>query len=137
MDMENFITYMGHCIYVGKWDWPNNNDASWRPRSPGGKWRWIQFDMETGFGVATGLGPQYSELGPQLNMFQATIRGLEIPNFGTYGPHPILTKIYKNEEFREDFIDWFVASFNDEFHPDSMNMILDTDIFIGHIIKPI
>lgn len=125
MDIENFINYMGHCIYVSKWDWPNNNDASWRPRSPDGKWRWIQFDMETGFGVATGLGPQYSDLGPQLNMFQATIRGLEIPNFGNYGPHPIMAKIYNNEEFREDFIDWFVERFNDEFHPDSMNLILE------------
>ncbi len=96
MDMDNFIAYMGHCIYLGKWDWPNNNDASWRPRTPDGKWRWIQFDMETGFGVGAGLGPEYSGLGPQLNMFEAAIKGVEIPNFGTYGPHPILARIYTN-----------------------------------------
>ncbi len=51
MDMDNFIAYMGHCIYVGKWDWPNNNEASWRPHTADGRWRWIQYDMETGFGV--------------------------------------------------------------------------------------
>jgi hypothetical protein len=125
MDVDNFIAYMGHCIYVSKWDWPNNNDASWRPRTIDGRWRWIQFDMETGFGVATSLGPEYAMLGPQLNMFDATIKGINIPNFGTYGPHPILSKIYNNEEFREAFIDWFIERFDNEFHPDTMNMILD------------
>ena len=125
MDVDNFITYMGHCIYVGKWDWPNNNDASWRPRTAEGRWRWIQFDMETGFGVATGLGPEYAILGPQLNMFDATIEGIEIPNFGTYGPHPILSGVFNNEEFREAFIAWFWERFDREFHPDTMNLILD------------
>jgi hypothetical protein len=116
---------MGHCIYTGKWDWPNNNDASWRPRTSDGRWKWIQFDMETGFGVGAGLGPEYSMLGPQLNMFDAAIKGIEIYNFGTYGPHPILAKIYDNLEFREAFIDWFIERFDHEFHPDTMNMILE------------
>ena len=125
MDVDNFIAYMGHCIYVSKWDWPNNNDASWRPHTADGRWRWIQFDMETGFGVATGLGPEYASLGPQLNMFDAVIKGIEIHNFGTYGPHPIMAKLNHNVEFREAFIDWFVERFDHEFHPDSMNLILD------------
>jgi len=125
MEMDNFITYMGHCIYLGKWDWPNNNDASWRPRTADGKWRWIQFDMETGFGVGAGLGPEYAGLGPQLNMFEAAIEGIPIPNFGTYGPHPILAEIYKNEDFSEAFVNWFVDKFDHEFHPDTMNQVLD------------
>ncbi|MCK4747525.1 MAG: CotH kinase family protein, partial [Bacteroidales bacterium] len=125
MDMENFIAYMGHCIYLGKWDWPNNNDASWRPRTIDGRWRWIQYDMETGFGVATELGPQYSMLGPQLNMFEAAIEGMEMYGFGTYGPHPILTQLYVNEDFMEAFTDWFVVRFEHEFHPDTMNQLLD------------
>jgi hypothetical protein len=125
MDMDNFITWLGHCIYVGKWDWPNNNDASWRPRTADGKWRWIQYDMETGFGVATTLGPEYASLGPQLNMLEAAIEGVYIPGFGIYGPHPILAKIYDNEEFKDLFIDWFESHLNHEFIPDSMNYILD------------
>ncbi len=125
METDNFITYMGHCIHVGKWDWPNNNDASWRPRVSDGRWRWIQFDMETGFGVGAGLGPEYSMLGPQFDMFEAAIKGVEIPDFGRYGPHPILARIYQNREFSEAFVDWFVERFNHEFQPDSMNRILD------------
>ncbi len=125
MDVDNFIAYIGHCIYVGKWDWPNNNDASWRPRTQNGKWRWIQFDMETGFGVATSLGPGLDILGPQLNMFDAAISGIEIPGFGTYGPHPIYSKITDNEEFMETFNNWFIERFDHEFHPDTMNQMLD------------
>jgi len=125
IDVDNFITYLGHCIYVGKWDWPNNNDASWRPRTANGKWRWIQYDMETGFGVATGLGPQYAMLGPQLNMLKAAIAGINIPDFGKYGPHPILAKLHTNESFKKAFIDWFEYHLNFEFIPDSMNYILE------------
>jgi hypothetical protein len=125
IDVDNLITYLGHCIYVGKWDWPNNNDASWRPRTADGKWRWIQYDMETAFGVATELGPEYSMLGPQLNMLKAAIEGVDIPGFGKYGPHPILANLYNNEEFKDSFIDWFASSLNDEFFPDSMNYILE------------
>ena len=125
IDIDNFIEYMGHCIYAGKWDWPNSNDASWRPRTADGKWRWIQFDMETSFGVATGLSILFSMLGPQYNMLEATIVGTNIPTFGTYGPHPILKKIYNNEEFKADFIKWFDEHMANEFHPDSMNLLLD------------
>jgi hypothetical protein len=125
IDMDNFIAYMGHCIYTGKWDWPNNNDASWRPRIPDGKWRWIQYDMETCFGVGAGLGPLFSMLGPELNMLKAAIEGLEIPFFGSYSPHPILKKIYRNEEFKAALLDWFDVHMDREFHPDTMNLVLD------------
>jgi hypothetical protein len=125
IDIDNFITYLWHCIYVSKWDWPNNNDASWRPRTFDGKWKWIQFDMETGFGVAAHLGPEYSSLGPQLNMIEAVIRGVHIPNFGTYGPHPLVARIHENDEFSKAFTDWFLEHRNREFHPDTMNALLD------------
>jgi len=125
VDMDNFISYMWHCIYVGKWDWPNNNDASWRPRTFDGKWKWTQFDMETGFGVATSLGPEYASLGPQLNMIKAVVEGVEIPGFGKYGPHPIVAEIYENEEFTDAFVDWYMEHKSKEFHPDTMNAILD------------
>ena len=125
MDMDNFIAYLWHCIYVGKWDWPNNNDASWRPRTADGKWKWIQFDMETGFGVATSLGPEYADMGPQLNMIKAVIEGIWFPMFGKYGPHPIMTEIYDNGEFLNEFVDWYMQHKDHEFHPDTMNALLD------------
>ncbi len=125
MDVDNFITYLGHCIFTGKWDWPNNNDASWRPRMTDGRWRWIQFDMETSFGVATGLGPEYASLGVDLNMIKAVTEGVDIPGFGKYGPHPIMVQLMYNSEFRESFIAWFEHALTHEFLPDTSIKILD------------
>ena len=125
MDVDNFITYLGHCIFVGKWDWPNNNEASWRPKTPDGRWKWIQYDMETGFGVATGLGPQYEILGPQYNMIKHVVEGTPIPNFGRYGPHPILVRLLENDEFKQSFVNWFHNHLNNELSSDTINAKLD------------
>lgn len=125
IDMNNFINYIGHCVYLGKWDWPNNNEGSWRPRTTDAKWRWIQYDMETSFGAATSLGTQFSGLGPQLNMIKAVTVGEFIPGFGVYGPHPIVAKIFNNTEFQDSLKNWFEYHMKHEFHPDSMNILLD------------
>jgi hypothetical protein len=125
IDIDNFITYMGHCIYCGKWDWPNNNDASWRSRTADGKWKWIQFDMETSFGVAAELGSIYTMLGPQFNMVSHVIDGIFIPGFGTYGPHPLLPKLLENDEFKNAFINWFNVHLDSEFAPTRSFSILD------------
>jgi hypothetical protein len=125
MDVDNFITYLGHCIFTGKWDWPNNNDASWRPRTEKGRWRWIQFDMETSFGVATGLGPEYASLGIDLNMVKAVTEGVDIPGFGKYGPHPVMEELMDNPSFRESFVAWFEHALDHEFLPDSTIGLLE------------
>jgi hypothetical protein len=125
VDIDNFIAYLGHCIFVGKWDWPNNNEASWRPRTENGKWRWIQFDMETGFGVGTGLGPLYSMLGVELDMIKHVIDGVKIPTFGTYGPHPLLVKLLENYNFKISFINWFKNHLEDTFSPEKTVSILE------------
>ncbi len=125
IDMNNFITYLGHCMFIGKWDWPNNNDASWKPRTEDAKWRWIQYDMETGFGAATVLGPQFTMLGPQLDMVKVITEGVNIPGFGKYGPHPIVAKVYKNQEFQDSLKSWFDYHLTHEFNPDTLNILLD------------
>ncbi len=125
IDVDNFINYLGHCIYCGKWDWPNNNDASWRPRTPDGKWKWIQYDMETSFGVAAELGSVFAMLGPQFNMIEHVIDGVFIPGFGTYGPHPLLPKLLENDEFKNSFRNWFADHLDLEFTPARAISILD------------
>ena len=36
-----------------------------------------------------------------------------------------MKKIYNNEEFKADFIQWFDEHMENEFHPDTMNLLLD------------
>lgn len=125
IDIGNFITYLGHCIYTCKWDWPNNNDGSWRPRTSVGKWKWMQFDMETSFGVATELGPEYAMLDVEYDMLKHTFEGVSLPLFGQYGPHHIAQRLLENGAFRNAFIQWFNSHMQNELLPENMLARLD------------
>jgi len=51
METENFIKYQISQIYFDNRDWPGNNIKFWRPHSETGRWRWIMFDTDFGFGI--------------------------------------------------------------------------------------
>ena len=51
MDMDNFIDYQIIEIFIGNQDWFNNNIKFWRPKSRGGKWKWVLWDTEYGLGT--------------------------------------------------------------------------------------
>ena len=53
IDMESYLQYYAALVYISRHgDWPFNNYALWRARTPGvgeyadGKWRWMLFDVE-------------------------------------------------------------------------------------------
>jgi uncharacterized repeat protein (TIGR02543 family) len=50
MDMDNFIDYNIMEIFFANTDWPGQNIACWRPRTPDGRWRWILYDLDFGLG---------------------------------------------------------------------------------------
>jgi len=125
MDIENFILYIGHCIYVGKWDWPENNEASWRPKTADGRWKWIQYDIETGFGIVQALGPQYVNFGAEINMIKLVTEGLSIPDFGFSGPHWLLMRLLVNDEFKQSFVAWFDEHLETTLSPDTLYVLMD------------
>ena len=49
IDLENYALYQAAQIYFGNTDWPGNNIKYARPH--GGKWRWILYDTDFGFGT--------------------------------------------------------------------------------------
>ena len=64
MDVDNYIDYLIAEIYAGNDDWPDNNIYIWRmktdqyePNAPigqDGRWRWMLFDLDFGFGLKGG-----------------------------------------------------------------------------------
>ncbi|MCE9615615.1 MAG: DUF2341 domain-containing protein [Lentisphaerae bacterium] len=46
IDVDDYILYMVHSGFGVKADWPNQNEAKFRARTPDGRWRWLQFDMD-------------------------------------------------------------------------------------------
>ncbi len=51
IDIDNYIDYQLSQIYFNNRDWPGNNIKFWRPQAEDGKWRWILYDTDFGFGI--------------------------------------------------------------------------------------
>ncbi|MBA7562499.1 hypothetical protein ES708_04151 [subsurface metagenome] len=113
MQVENFMDNQIINIFVGNHDWPGNNNKAWRPKTPDGKWRWLVFDLDWGFGYDSGKG------GYKQNMMEHATQsehdGWPNPKFSTN----ILRTLVDNEEFRNDFVNRF---------SDYMNTIFSADV---------
>ena len=48
VDLVNYALYQAANIYYNNTDWPGNNIKYWN--HPNGKWRWIMYDTDFGFG---------------------------------------------------------------------------------------
>ena len=53
IDIGNFMDYYILQIYSANTDWPVHNIQQLRPRVPGGRWQWIFWDSDNGFGADT------------------------------------------------------------------------------------
>ena len=116
VDVYNFIDYMAFEVFIGNTDWPYNNCRYWRDRSANGKWRWLIYDVDFGFG---GWGnepgaelPSYNTLAFALD---ATKGPDDYPNGSDY-TYP-LRAMLKNEAFKEDFINRFATLLATNFDP--------------------
>ena len=104
VDLSSLTDYMITEIFLANQDWPGNNQKCWRPQSPGGKWRWILFDLDAGFGEPDkDLLEQFSS--------KAEDYSWEKTNIGTY----LLKNLLKNPEFKQYFTSRFIELLNSQF----------------------
>lgn len=108
MDIDNFIYYYTGNIFVNNTDWPGNNIKYWRENSPEGKWRWITYDTDFGFGI----WDRYDYTNNTLN-FALNANGPEWPNppWSTL----LLRRLMTNQEFKNRFINLFADQLNTNF----------------------
>lgn len=110
MDLDNFLDYVGHSVFVGRWDWPNHNEGSWRPRTPDGRWKWLQYDME-------------ALLAAEENSIDYLFSGywiyLDPWGWLKFGPHPLVLGLSNwekdfdlNRKFLDALINWFADHMN-------------------------
>lgn len=52
IDMENLIDYTVLQFYVANTDWLRNNVKQFRPQTEGGRWKWVFWDVDYGFGLS-------------------------------------------------------------------------------------
>lgn len=117
MDVNNFIKYIVSEIYFDNQDWPAGNVKYWR-NSNNGKWRWILYDTDWGFGYT----------GPDAYLHN-TLEYATNPNASADASNApwstlILRKLLENESFKFDFINCFA---------DYSNTIFDSSVVVEKI----
>ena len=118
MDIDNYIDYQISEIYAGNTRWPHDNIKFWRyktnayqpdaPYGQDGRWRWLLFDLDNGFGY-----------GGESNSFQDNTL------LQADGIFLFRSLIRGNSEFRRQFINRFADHLNTSFTPQRVISIID------------
>ena len=128
LDLNNFLDYQVSQIYFDNTDWPGNNIKFWRPQTEDGKWRWMMFDTDFGFGLWG------------ISFYANNTLAFALDPNGPAWPNPpwstfLLRQLMKNEDFQIGFINRFADRINVQFHRDqvtaavdSIQALLDNDI---------
>ena len=119
LDIDEYINYMATHLYLGVTDWfafPNNGKG-WKYRGEDGRFRLVQFDMDTAFDTTNG----FSFYSSYMNVFNVTE--------GKYCEHDwinIFLDLCANSQFRRRFIDTYCLVAGSVFDPDRVTAIVDS-----------
>ncbi len=92
INIENYIDYNIAQQFFSNFDWPGNNSKCWRQK-PDGKWRWVLYDLDAGFGL------------PSYNMLtHATLNDPSVNWPNSPSATLMFRKLIENESFRNQFI---------------------------------
>jgi len=125
MDIDNFMNYQIAEIYCDNQD-AGGNIKYWRPHEAGGKWRWILYDTDFGFGLHNP------------DAYRINTLALHTDPKGPSWPNPpwstlILRKLLDNESFKRLFITRFCDHLNDSF---SAEVVLDAISERAKLLEP-
>ena len=107
MEVDNFMNYQIAQIYFDNQD-AGGNIKFWRPKRPEGRWRWIIYDTDWGFGLQNKEAYKFNSLA-----FHTQADGPSWPNppWSTF----ILRNLLKNKSFEKQFINRFCDHLNSTF----------------------
>lgn len=112
VDIDNFIIYQIAQIYFDNTDWPGNNIKQWKHKN--GKWRWILYDTDFGFGTWNS------------NSYQNNTLSFALEPNGPDWPNPpsstlLFRRLIYNTNFRNKFINMFADQLNSRFLPERVS----------------
>ena len=107
MEVENFLDYQVAQIYFDNQD-AGGNIRYWRPQTPDGRWRWILYDTDWGFGLHESDAYKHNSL-----QFHTDSIGPAWPNppWSTF----LLRKLLENKGVEQDFINRMCDHLNTSF----------------------
>ncbi|HEX9975432.1 MAG TPA: CotH kinase family protein, partial [bacterium] len=113
MDVSEFMNYFITEIYVCNQDWLHQNIKCWREHSADGKWRWLLYDLDWGFGGQDVRMPE-----PWIdNTIQWVLE---------HGEASILfQRLILNEDFKNEFAQRFATHLNLTFNTGRVHHIIE------------
>ena len=119
IDLESYMSYQAFQIFVDNRDWPGNNIKFWRDHRVGGKWRWILYDTDFGFGIWDPSAYTFNTLDFALDPYGP---GWPNPPWSTF----VFRKLMDNNKFKNLFINVYCDMLNTVFQPEFLLDHLDS-----------
>lgn len=117
IDLDECILYFASQAYYDNLDWPGTNIKFWRERTPNGKWRWILFGVEFGFGLYA-HGPEEDHI---TFMFSPVETRYSNPPWATL----LQRKLIENPTIRNRFINQVSDLLNTNFQSDRVVEVIN------------
>lgn len=114
IDIDSYLDYTAMQIYIANKGWWSNLKW-WKSRDKKGKWRWILYDTDLGFGLYTSHSSD--TIGYAMSVDGG---GWENPSHLTL----LFRKLLANTEFRNDFIQRLASHLNTTFQPERILNII-------------
>ena len=121
IDIDNFIKYTTLSLYSNNDDWPTNNFKIWKSTELDNKWRWMVHDMDLCLAGSSRSAYTANHLKKVLSWVD------EDPNFYHIGY--ILASGFKDELFKNRFLNTNCDLLNSTFLQSNMNKILDSILY--------
>lgn len=129
LDIDEYANYMAAELYLGNWDWPQNNVKGFRDAIDG-KFRFVLFDLDGSFSTST---PLTTFAGKQNYSFDNLrgydyILGQSIQGTSRSGEIEFVTiflNLLKNADFKKKFVDAYCLMAGSVFEPTRVNTIVD------------
>ncbi len=110
-DLDNYMDYVIHNIFIDNTDWPGNNYLRWRPRTADGKWRWMTKDLDFSFGYLELETSSFNTGNPNVNSLDRMLNPTFFfpnPDWGTI----LFQKLIENPQWKTDFINRMADQLN-------------------------
>jgi hypothetical protein len=119
MDVDQYIDYQIAEIFPANADWPGSNTKLWRTKNPPGKFRWLLYDIDMGYGGNSKSVYNFNTL-----EFATAADEQSGPNkpWATL----LFRKLLENQDFRNEFIQRTAVHMNTTFNADHVLHIIDS-----------
>ena len=121
LDIDNYVNYMAVQMYLGNWDWPQNNVKGFR-QIDGGKFRFILYDLDGAFNTSSPFTTFINKEYYQFDQLYPTSLGRR---WGQIRFVTLFINLLQNEEFRRKFIDAYCLVGGSVFESSRASEIID------------